>query len=340
LGLIGPLPSGVGSLPGTDPVEAARVVAGELLELPHLPELPDRGPGGDLIGRTAAALVDLHVERTPSGWRLAARGGVDERRAVRWFADDVEALAEALSGRSGPVILPVAGPWTLSAALARPRGGPVLTDPGAVRDVVDSLVETVPALAGQLGRVVDGPVVVQLDEPWLPAVLAGSVPTESGLGRLGPVDVAWARDTLARVVTAARSTAGAVTVHCCAAHPPLPLIVGAGVDGISIDLTQIVSADVLLDETAAEQVAEAVEAGRLLLAGVVPTEGPYDGAAAAARVRTLWQAVGLPSDRLRSVIVTPACGLGGRSWPAALACYRACREASRRLRDVAEEGQV
>ena len=54
--------TGIGSLPGTDIAEAQRVVLGELPDLPHLPELPDRGPGADMIGRSAALLVDLPVE--------------------------------------------------------------------------------------------------------------------------------------------------------------------------------------------------------------------------------------------------------------------------------------
>ena len=37
------LATGVGSLPGTDPAEAVRIVVGELPDLPHLPELPGRG---------------------------------------------------------------------------------------------------------------------------------------------------------------------------------------------------------------------------------------------------------------------------------------------------------
>ena len=32
-------------MPGTDPAEAMRVIVGELPDFPHLPELPDRGPG-------------------------------------------------------------------------------------------------------------------------------------------------------------------------------------------------------------------------------------------------------------------------------------------------------
>ena len=75
--------TGIGSLPGTEPVEALRLVLGELPDLAHLPELPARGPGADLIGRTAALLVDLAVDLTPAGWRLVPRSGIDQRRARR-----------------------------------------------------------------------------------------------------------------------------------------------------------------------------------------------------------------------------------------------------------------
>ncbi len=67
--------TGIGSMPGTDPPEAARVVAGELPDFPYLPELPARGPGADLVGRTAALLIDMPVETTPGGWRIAERPG-------------------------------------------------------------------------------------------------------------------------------------------------------------------------------------------------------------------------------------------------------------------------
>ncbi len=63
--------TGAGSLPGTDPREAIRLIFDELPDLPHLAELPGRGIGADLIGRTAALLVDLPVERHPG--RLAVR---------------------------------------------------------------------------------------------------------------------------------------------------------------------------------------------------------------------------------------------------------------------------
>ena len=74
------------------PGEAVATVLGELPQLPHLPELPGRGPGADLVGRTAALLVDLHVDLQPSGWRLVDRPGMDERRARAYLGEDLDEL--------------------------------------------------------------------------------------------------------------------------------------------------------------------------------------------------------------------------------------------------------
>jgi len=108
--------TGVGSMPGTDPREAAAVVAGELPVLTALPELPDRGVGADMIGRTAGLLVDIAVEVRPSGYRVTAKPGRDQRRAVDLLRTDLDAFDEAIDPVRPPwVKVQVAGPWTLAA---------------------------------------------------------------------------------------------------------------------------------------------------------------------------------------------------------------------------------
>src|SRR5690349_12471685 len=69
--------TGVGSLPGSSPAEAAAMVAGELPALPHIVELPDRGVGADMVGRAVGMLVDIYGEVVPSGWRVSRRPGRD-----------------------------------------------------------------------------------------------------------------------------------------------------------------------------------------------------------------------------------------------------------------------
>ncbi len=114
--------TGVGSLPGIDPLTTATWVLDELADLPHLPELPDRGLGADAIGRSAGLLVDLPVEATPGGWQVTGRPGSDLATARRLLTDDLAALEIAAHGYCGPLKVQVVGPITLAASLGRPSG--------------------------------------------------------------------------------------------------------------------------------------------------------------------------------------------------------------------------
>ena len=108
----------------------------------YLPELPDRGPGADLTGRTAALLVEIPVEVTPRGWRLAERPGRDLVRARSMLSSDLDVMEEVLDGFRGPLKIQLCGPWTLAATLELPRTLNVaIADPGAVADLTASLAE-------------------------------------------------------------------------------------------------------------------------------------------------------------------------------------------------------
>src|ERR1017187_4226119 len=230
--------TGVGSMPGTNPAEAMRVIADELPEFPYLPELPDRGPGADLIGRTAGLLIDIPVEVTPRGWRLAERPGRDLSRARSLLSSDLDVMAEVLDGYTGLVKIQLCGPWTLAAALERPRSlNAALSDPGAVADLTASLAEGAAAhVAEVLKRVPGAQLVVQFDEPSLPAVAEGAIPTASGLSRFAAVEADTLRARMAQVLAAVRRY---TVVHCCAATVPFGIIRAAGADAVSFDLSQL-----------------------------------------------------------------------------------------------------
>ncbi len=174
-------------MPGENPMEAARIIAGELPDLPYLAELPGRGPGADITGRAAALLVDLPVELAgPRGWRIAERPGRDVRRARSLLSSDLDAMEEVLDGYAGPLKIQLAGPWTLAATIEQPRSlKPALADPGLVADLTSSLAEGAAAHVAEVAkRVPKATLIVQFDEPALPAVLRGAVPTPSGLSRV------------------------------------------------------------------------------------------------------------------------------------------------------------
>src|SRR5260370_4974575 len=179
--------TGVGSMPGTDPAEVLRIVLGELPDLPFLPELPARGPGADMVGRTAALLVDMPVETAPSGWRLTDAEGRDLRRARGFLGHDLDALEEIAAGYQGPFKVHVCGPWTLAASIELASHHPALAAPGATRDLTGSLAEGVAAHVADVAKRLPGArILLQLHEPALPAVPPGAAPPPAGQSRLRP----------------------------------------------------------------------------------------------------------------------------------------------------------
>jgi methionine synthase II (cobalamin-independent) len=318
--------TGVGSHPGDDHLEALRMVFGELPGLPYLPELPARGVGADMVGRTAGLLVDMPVEVQPSGWRLTGRPGRDHRRAVDHLRRDLDGLEEAGNGYEGPLKIQVCGPWTLASTIELRHGDKVLSDPGAVRDLAESLAQGVADHCAEVRRRMPGvtDLVLQLDEPGLPGVLAGTVPTASGFGRL-PAQEEW------RVEEVLRGFPDAV-VHCCARAVPYTLLRRAGVRAVSVDASLISRRD-------EDAIGELVESGAALFLGVVPgtdTRLPRSAEIAEPAV-DLWRRLGFaPEELAGKVVLTPACGLAGASPGYAKTALAACREAARVLQDDPE----
>jgi hypothetical protein len=334
-------------MPGTDPAEAMRIILGELPDLPHLAELPARGVGADLTGRTAGLLIDLPVEITPTGWRFTGRPGRDLSRARDLLATDLDALEETAVGCRGPLKIQVCGPWTMAATIELARSQEAaLADPGAVADLTESLAEGIRAHADEVRKRVPGAqVLLQLDEPALPTVLAGDVPTASGLNRLPALDAADAEAGLRSVIGMARVF---TVVHCCAPSAPFGIIKAVGAEAVGFDLR-------LLRQEEEDGLAEAVEAGLGILAGAVPATAPDtaergstglpDPSVTARRVVDLWRRMGWPAGpgagpagAAAQVVITPACGLAGASPGYARAALAQCREAARLLPELIEEG--
>jgi hypothetical protein len=302
-------------MPGADVLEAARTVIGELPQLPHLPELPDRGAGADMIGRTAALLVDLAVELVPSGYRVTARAGRDHRHGVDLLRTDLDAFEEAVEsdgGRPEVVKVQAAGPWTLAAEVELHSGHKVLTDRGALREFAASLVEGLRGHTAEVSRRLGVTTVVQLDEPGLPAILAGSVPTPSGYGTVPAVSEADAVELLHGVLEALPVPR---IVHCCAPRPPLALLRRAGADVLAVDAELLAGAP----RATIDALGEAWDSGASVLLGLVPAIEP---SAQVGRPPTL---AGLARPALDLVnrlgfdrailaercVPTPSCGLAG-----------------------------
>ncbi|QIQ02529.1 methionine synthase [Streptomyces liangshanensis] len=322
--------TGVGSMPGGDARETARQVTGTFEDFPYLAELPARGPGADMIGRTVGLLAEVYARVEPSGWRVGDRPGRDTRRARSWLGEDLDALEEFTQGYEGALKVQAVGPWTLAASLELRNGESALSDPGACRDLTASLVEGLTAHLADVRRRIPGArVVLQLDEPSLTAVLRGHVRSASGYRTHRAVDRQLVEDALRRVAGVAE---GAVVVHSCAPDVPFALLRRAGAAGVSFDFG-------LLTERDEETIGEAVEAGTRLFAGVVPGTDTAlsDPAGSVMGVRTLWRRLGLnPGTLAESLVVTPSCGLAGASPAYAREALAHCVRAARSLADNPE----
>lgn len=297
-------------MPGENPLEAARLVFGELggePGMPFLPQLPERGPGADPVGRAAALLVDLPVDLQPSGWRLVDRPGRDLHRARSYLTSDTDALAEAADGYRGPLLTTVTGPWTLAGAIWLQRGERIACDLGAARDLAASLAEGVAEHVRTLQRLVPGAeVIVQFDEPGLPAALEGRLATVSGYGRLRAVEPYVAQEVLTSAVATIRLAGARVSLRCNASRAPMPVLRGAAPDALAVNLGG-------LTPRAWESVAVAVESGIRLTAGVLDVDETAlpSTASVVDEVIAHWERVGLSAQDLLRVDIAPTAGFSG-----------------------------
>lgn len=309
--------TGIGSMPGEDFAETVRIVLGELGEFAFLPELPARGLTAGMIGRSLAMVSDLGFDVQPAGWRLTDSSGIDHRRAGSLLSSDLDTVEEVAQrdfpeGYRGAFKVQVAGPWTLAANVERPRGDKVLADHGARRDLGQALAAGLTEhIAAVHRRLPAADIVVQVDEPMLPAVLAGTVSTASGFSKhrsVTPADAATAIQWLADVAEGA----GAETaLHCCAAGLPWEVVRETTVQGVSLDAGLVTAGEY-------DDVAEWVEGDRRLWLGIVPAADPVaeppTDADVVRRVQRWWSALGYTDVAgLPPVTLTPSCGLAGAS---------------------------
>jgi hypothetical protein len=337
--------TGIGSMPADIGfAEATRLVVGHYDQLPHVVELPALGPGADMVGRCGALLSeissDLSWETTTTGWRRTAAQGRHMRRALSWWGESLDAFEEQIHTASSSIVkTQVCGPWTFAASVESLSGDRILRDAGMVRDICTASTEALLAHALHLRQRTGAQVVVQIDEPSLPAVLAGDIPTSSGLGRIRSIDPVVARTALEQMVSTLKAVDVAVAVHCCAADVPLSLLRESGVGILSIDLSLHARDN---DDILGEHIDSGLQVW-LGLSDESGTQAPSEHRHMAqpvdrlmdngiAAVEALRHRLGFNQDQwAASVSVTPACGLAGVELPHARRIMSATRRIADRL---------
>ncbi|MEK6442306.1 methionine synthase [Pseudonocardia sp. T1-2H] len=296
---------------------------------------PARGVGADPIGRTAALLVDLAVEVVPSGWRVTARPGKDHRRAVDLLRRDVDAFDEACDGpRPAWVKVQAVGPWSLAAGIETMSGHRILTDRGAVREFSASLAEGLRGHVAEVAARTGARVLVQLDEPQLPEVLAGLLPTASGYGTVRSVSEQDAADGLRELISAIGAP---VVVRCGADRPPLDLLSDVGAVALAVDATRRSISGATAVPAALDAIGRIWDTGMPLFLGMVPArpmERTPEIKDLAQRAFDLADRLGFARVRLAELAVpTPNTGLANATPDWARTAMELCRRIGQAFTD-------
>lgn len=291
------------SLPGTDMPESLRMLRGELGD-PHqgaLPVLPETGWAGTRLARTVATLGGLSADLQAAGWRLRESPGREARTAAARLSSDVQALADAIgaesAGHRGTTVVDLIGPLSLAAELHLGEGRAVVADHGARRDLREAQRAGLADLVRALRTALDGEeLFLRVREPRAEEVLAGRVPTASGLRTLRAVPRGEARAALSELALAARSL-GLGTILDQGGPVPDPDL-RAEFDAVAVRPAST-------DPRDWEAAAAAHDTGLGLRLGVLTgpdTRGrlPDPGREAAALWRT-WRSLGLGQEHLRGI---------------------------------------
>ncbi|AGF72269.1 hypothetical protein [Corynebacterium halotolerans] len=293
---------GLGPLPGTSIAEAADLIVGETGDLPHLPQLPARGLGSDLIGCTAGLLAAVTVDRGPRSWIMTDRPQLLTRRTWDRMARDLDECEEAWGTSLTALKVQVAGPWSLAASIELANGHRVITDRGALRDLTDALIEGTNAHVADVAKrfhLDPAEVVVQLDEPRLPAVVAGELRGATDFHPVRAVNATDAAERLAHVVESL--DAEQVLLNQTGYAPLWELAVKCGARTVLVTLDQIRGTEQL------DGIGQAVANGLRVGLGVTGPEDRVDELGErprekAVRVARFWDELSLDRELLATAV--------------------------------------
>lgn len=321
-------------MPGLRVHESLSIITGETPYLIHLPELPARGPGADLVGRTFAMLhaldSDFAVETTPTGWRVSAGEPREMRRATSWLGEDLDAIELAASEESAWVKSQICGPLTLAASVEPAMGERLVSDVGARRAFAEAVSEVaIQQLAQLRRRLPNAKLILQVDEPGLQAVVSGSIPTRSGRSRIAPVAAAEAAQLLGQVSAAIHQAGFVAWVHSCADFPQWQVLEAAKFDGWSLPAYGIVP------ETAEALAAHLDRGGQVVLGYDAVSEQWSSAQVVGSALRLLSQLGFGEATAAECALLSHTCGLAFANNPAQ--ALRRLTEAARGLAGTSEQ---
>ncbi|WP_149359060.1 uroporphyrinogen decarboxylase/cobalamine-independent methonine synthase family protein [Lolliginicoccus suaedae] len=286
--------TGMGHWPGASMAEAITTVLGELAGhgVPFQPMMQDRGAGSDPVGQAAVLLVDMPVEASATGYRLAQHHGIIGRRARDWHNRDTDQVVEAweTSGGAPTWKIQVTGPVTLGRRIELPNGHAVLEDRGALRDLAASLAEGVARHVARLEHSLGCKVIVEWLEPALQEALDGS---SKPLSILQPPRRLPAPEAVG--LWAACAGIGADQAVRCGAAVPWSVVADGPFGTIVVGTDATSAGSSLRDSALIDGLGRWFDTGRH---GVLAVDGREDARTVARRILALGREAGLGGEQL------------------------------------------
>ncbi|MBF8258302.1 MAG: hypothetical protein HW377_676 [Actinobacteria bacterium] len=307
-------PTGVGSLPHTDPEAAARLILAAFHDVPYWPQLPRRNFLETMYIQFAEGLPGAAIE----GEKLFVEVGETilakaEDFYERFLSEDTSSFALSPERASGLHALLASGTGPFPAAKGQVTGPvsfglmitdrakkPIFYDPMARDVLVKHLLRVAQWQVAQLSRLSPN-VILVVDEPYLASV-------GSSIISLGRDDVVGCLNEIFDGLPGALCG-----VHCCA-NTDWGLVLSSRTELISFDAYEYVDALLLYPE----EVRAFLDRGGKLAFGIVPTSAEAIRAETPETLADRMEAIlrkfeSRNMDReavIRASLLTPACGLG------------------------------
>jgi len=308
------LPTGVGSLPHTDPEAAVRLVLSAFRDVPCWPQLPRRTFLETMYIQYAAGLPGAVID----GEKLFVEGGEHiqgeaEAFYERFLMEDASSFAISteraaglyalLSSGTGPypaIKGQVTGPVSFGLMTTDRGKKPLFYDPMGRDILVKHLLRVAQWQVAELSRLSPN-VILVLDEPYLASV-------GSAILSLAKEEVIGCLDEIFDGLPGTRCG-----IHCCA-NTDWGLVLSSRVEYLSFDAYEYADSLLLYPK----EVKAFLGRGGKLAFGIVPTsaegiraETPETLAARMDAILGKFESRGIGRDAvIRATLLTPACGLG------------------------------
>ncbi len=314
--------TGIGSLPFTDPEEAARFVLDAELSIPFWPQLPQRDFRELMIPQYSEGLpcASVDFDRKDIACNLDRKAENLEEFYEKFLAEDPEsfplsrdyaaglyAFEEAAGERAwNNAKIQTTGPLTFTQGIQDPAGNPIYNDPDLKDAAIKLLVRKTQWQARRFARFSDGPLIAFLDEPILAAY--GS----STYVGISEQDV---HDILQEPIEAIKAEGAVSAIHVCG-NSDWGVVIRSGIDILNFDAYEYGYSAALY----AAEVRALLDRGGNIAWGIVPTSEAVRGETKDTLAKRLADSFkplvskGFSESLLEErCLLTPSCGAGSMS---------------------------